>query len=58
MAAYTPSACSQSPLMASSFDRVVEDTLGVILKYQEDVDRVAGEVAGKLVDRAVNAAAE
>lgn len=39
-------------------DRVVEDTLGVILKYQEDVDRVAGEVAGKLVDRAANAAAE
>jgi MoxR-like ATPase len=30
----------------------VDDTLGVILKYQEDVDRVRGEVAGALVDRA------
>jgi MoxR-like ATPase len=38
-------------------DQVVEDTLGVILKYQEDVDRITGEVAGRLVQRAVNAAA-
>ena len=33
---------------------VVEDTLGVILKYQEDVDRISGEVAGRLVNRAIN----
>jgi MoxR-like ATPase len=39
-------------------DRVVEDTLGVILKYQEDVDRISGEVAGRLVNRALNAAAQ
>jgi MoxR-like ATPase len=38
-------------------DQVVEDTLGVILKYQEDIDRISGEVAGRLVSRAVNAAA-
>lgn len=30
----------------------VDDTLGVILKYQEDVDRVRGAVAGALVERA------
>jgi MoxR-like ATPase len=30
----------------------VDDTLGVILKYQEDVDRVRGDVAGALVERA------
>jgi len=36
----------------------VDDTLGVILKYQEDVDRVRGEVAGALVGRAVRAAAQ
>jgi MoxR-like ATPase len=35
-------------------DQVVEDTLGVILKYQEDVDRISGEVAGRLVNRAIN----
>jgi MoxR-like ATPase len=39
-------------------DQVVEDTLGVILKYQEDVDRISGEVAGRLVNRALNDAAE
>jgi hypothetical protein len=30
----------------------------VILKYQEDVDRISGEVAGRLVNRAINDAAE
>jgi MoxR-like ATPase len=30
----------------------VDDTLGVILKYQEDVDRVRGDVARALVERA------
>ena len=34
----------------------VDSTLGVILKYQEDVDRVRGDVANSLVSRAVNAA--
>jgi MoxR-like ATPase len=38
-------------------DRVVEDTLGVILKYQEDVDRISGEMAGKLVSKVLNATA-
>ncbi|MGH2560097.1 MAG: AAA family ATPase [Thermomicrobiales bacterium] len=33
----------------------VEDTLGVILKYQEDVDKVRGEIAGALVSRAASA---
>jgi MoxR-like ATPase len=33
-------------------DEVVDDSLGVILKYQEDVDHVRGEVAKKLVNRA------
>ena len=37
-------------------DEVVEDTLGVILKYQEDVDRVRGDVSQRLVARAINAA--
>lgn len=36
----------------------VDDTLGVILKYQEDVDRVRGETAGQLIDRAARAAAQ
>jgi MoxR-like ATPase len=35
----------------------VEDTLGVILKYQEDVERVSGDTAGALVDRAQRATA-
>ena len=35
----------------------VEDTLGVILKYQEDVDRIHGDTAGQLVDRANRATA-
>jgi len=34
----------------------VDDTLGVILKYQEDVDRVRGDVAANLVNRAQSAA--
>ncbi len=36
-------------------DGVVEDTLGVILKYQEDVDKIRGEIANRLVARAVSA---
>ncbi len=39
-------------------DEVVEDTLGVILKYQEDVDKIRGDVSQRLVARAVNAAAQ
>lgn len=35
---------------------VVGDTLGVILKYQEDVDRVRGELTAKLVGQATEAA--
>lgn len=38
-------------------DEVVQDTLGVILKYQEDVDRIRGDISQRLVQRAVNAAA-
>ena len=34
----------------------VDDTLGVILKYQEDVDRVRGDIAASLVNRANSAA--
>jgi MoxR-like ATPase len=33
----------------------VDDTLGVILKYQEDVDKVRGEIASALVNRATSA---
>ncbi|MCO5217573.1 MAG: MoxR family ATPase [Thermomicrobiales bacterium] len=33
-------------------DGVVDDTLGVILKYQEDIERIQGEVAARLVERA------
>jgi MoxR-like ATPase len=33
----------------------VDDTLGVILKYQEDVDRVRGDVANALITRASRA---
>jgi MoxR-like ATPase len=36
-------------------DEVVEDTLGVILKYQEDVDKVRGEVSQRLVAQALRA---
>lgn len=36
-------------------DGVVEDTLGVILKYQEDVDKIRGEISNRLVARAVAA---
>jgi MoxR-like ATPase len=35
----------------------VEDTLGVILKYQEDVDRIHGDTATQLVERAARATA-
>ncbi len=38
-------------------DTVVDETLGVILKYQEDVDRVRGDVAARLVARAARVAA-
>ena len=34
-------------------DNVVEDTLGVVLKYQEDVEKVRGDVAHRLIARAV-----
>ncbi len=34
----------------------VDDTLGVILKYQEDVDRVRGDVAKALVERSQHVA--
>jgi hypothetical protein len=34
----------------------VDDTLGVILKYQEDVDRVRGDITASLVNRANSAA--
>ncbi|CAA9558992.1 MAG: Carbon monoxide oxidation accessory protein CoxD [uncultured Thermomicrobiales bacterium] len=34
---------------------VVDDTLGVILKYQEDVDRLRGDLAAKLTAGAVRA---
>lgn len=33
-------------------DAVVDDTLGVILKYQEDIERIQGEVAERLVAQA------
>jgi len=36
----------------------VDDTLGVILKYQEDVDRVRGDQAGQLIERAARATAQ
>jgi MoxR-like ATPase len=38
-------------------DEVVDETLGVILKYQEDVDKLRGDVARRLVQRAINATA-
>lgn len=37
-------------------DEIVEETLGVILKYQEDVDKVRGDVAQRLVADALDAA--
>jgi len=37
---------------------MVDDTLGVILKYQEDVDRVRGDSAGQLIERANRAPAQ
>jgi len=36
-------------------DEVVEETLGVILKYQEDVDKVSGDIAQRLVADALDA---
>ncbi|MDP9366205.1 MAG: MoxR family ATPase [Chloroflexota bacterium] len=38
-------------------DGVVDDSLGVILKYQEDVEQVRGEVARALIERASRATA-
>jgi len=38
-------------------DSVVEDTLGVVLKYQEDVDKIRGEISNRLVAKAVAASA-
>jgi MoxR-like ATPase len=38
-------------------DSVVEDTLGVVLKYQEDVDKIRGEISNRLVAKAVAAPA-
>ena len=38
-------------------DDVVEQTLGVVLKYQEDVDKLRGDVARQLLARAINAPA-
>ncbi|MBA3275098.1 MAG: MoxR family ATPase [Chloroflexia bacterium] len=35
-------------------DEVVEDTLGVVLKYQEDVEKVRGDIAARLVARALS----
>ncbi len=35
-------------------ERIVNDTLGVVLKYQDDVAQVKGAVAGELTARAVN----
>lgn len=35
-------------------EQVVNDTLGVVLKYQDDVAQVQGSVAQELTDRAVN----
>ena len=37
---------------------MVDDTLGVILKYQEDVDRVRGDIANALIARAARATAQ
>jgi len=37
-------------------DEVVEDTLGVVLKYQEDVDKVRGDITSRLVARSLSAA--
>jgi len=36
----------------------VDDTLGVILKYQEDVERVRGDQAEQLIERAARATAQ
>ena len=38
-------------------DELVEDTLGVVLKYQEDVEKVRGDISSRLVARAVTATA-
>jgi hypothetical protein len=39
-------------------NETVDDTLGVILKYQEDVDRVRGDSAEQLIERANRASAQ
>lgn len=35
-------------------EQVVNDTLGVVLKYQDDVSQIRGDAAGELTQRAVN----
>jgi hypothetical protein len=35
----------------------VNDTLGVLLKYQDDIERIAGDEAARLVSEAKTAAA-
>jgi len=30
---------------------IIEDTLGVILKYQDDVQKVSGKTTGELLER-------
>jgi MoxR-like ATPase len=35
----------------------VNNTLGVLLKYQDDIEKIAGEEAARLVGEAKNAAA-
>jgi MoxR-like ATPase len=39
-------------------NEAVDDTLGVILKYQEDVERVRGDQAEQLIERATRATAQ
>jgi MoxR-like ATPase len=38
-------------------EEVVDDTLGVILKYQEDVDKIRGDQANQLLTRAISVTA-
>jgi hypothetical protein len=38
-------------------EEVVDDTLGVILKYQEDVDKIRGDQASQLLTRALSVTA-
>ncbi len=38
-------------------DEIVDDTLGVILKYQEDVDKIRGDQAARLLSQALRVTA-